>query len=197
MNKTSAYLILTLIFIVTLPIFFITIIAVIVIYNGLVKKRNQVDFAFSSIDVALHKRGELIPNLVETVKKYMTHEKDTLSTIVNLRNKISEVDSKSAERFELENELTSMLKGLSVTVENYPELKSNENMMQLQRTLNEVEEQISASRRAYNAAVINLNNAIQTFPSNILASINNFKLMPYFKADDTVKASPNLKQLFT
>ena len=99
-------------------------------------------------------------------------------------------------RFHLENELGGLVKGLMVNVESYPDLKSNENMLHLQRTLNEVEEQISASRRAYNFAVNNLNNAIQSFPSNILASINNFKLSPYFQADEAVKKTPDLKKLF-
>ncbi|MCO6176238.1 LemA family protein [Flavobacterium sp. NRK F10] len=196
MNKTTAYLILLIIVIITLPVFFITLIVFIVIYNGLVKKRNQVEYAFSGVDVALQKRGELIPNLVESVKKYMSHEQDTLKEIVELRSKITQIDPNSNERFNLENELGGLVKGLMVNVESYPELKSNENMLHLQRTLNEVEEQISASRRAYNFAVNNLNNAIQSFPSNILASINDFKLRPYFQADEATKKAPDLKNLF-
>ena len=196
MDKTMAYLILALLIIITLPIFFITIPVLISIYNGLVRKRNQAEYAFSGVDVSLQKRGELIPNLVESVKKYMSFEQSTLTKIVELRNKISEVNPNSSERFDMENCMTGLLKNLMVTIENYPDLKSSENMMQLQRALNETEEQISAARRAYNASVNNLNNAIQTFPSNMIASIYNFKLNNYFKADETLKSTPDLKQLF-
>ncbi|MFY0481057.1 LemA family protein [Flavobacterium sp. PLA-1-15] len=196
MSKSTAYLILAVFIIMTLPFFFITIPIVIMMRNGLVKKRNQVDYAFSGVDVTLQKRGELIPNLVESVKQYMSHEQNTLKEIVELRNKLTNVKSDSSERFRLENDLSGLLKNLVVTVENYPELKSNENMLHLQRTLNEVEEQISASRRAYNASVNNLNNAIQTFPSNIIAVTNNFNIKPYFAAEESLKTAPNLKQLF-
>lgn len=196
MNKTTAYLILTLLITLTLPLFFITIPILISIYNGLVRKRNQVEYAFSGVDVSLQKRGELIPNLVESVKKYMSFEQNTLTKIVELRNKITAVNPNSTERFDMENNLSGLLKNLMVTIENYPDLKSSENMMQLQRTLNETEEQISASRRAFNASVNNLNNSIQTFPSNVLASINNFNLNYYFKADEQLKTTPDLKQIF-
>ncbi|HRE77984.1 MAG TPA: LemA family protein [Flavobacterium sp.] len=196
MNKTVALLILTITIIVTLPIFFITIPVLIVIYNGLVKKKNQVQYAFSGVDVALQKRGELIPNLVESVKKYMDYEQTTLKDIVELRSRIGNTNPNSTQRFEMENKLTGLLKNLMVNVESYPDLKANQNMIHLQRTLNETEEQISASRRAYNSAVNSLNNAILTFPSNVLASLYNFKINPYFVADESAKITPNLKQLF-
>lgn len=196
MNKTNALLILTITVIVTLPIFFITIPVIILIYNGLVKKKNQVQYAFSGVDVALQKRGELIPNLVESVKKYMDYEQTTLKDIVELRSRIGNTNPNSTQRFEMENKLTGLLKNLMVNVESYPDLKANQNMIHLQRTLNETEEQISASRRAYNSAVNSLNNAILTFPSNVLASLYNFKINPYFVADESAKITPNLKQLF-
>ena len=196
MSKSAAYIILLVIVLLTLPIFFITIVALIIIYNGLVKKKNQAAYAFSGVDVALQKRGELIPNLVESVKKYMTFEEGTLSKVVALRSQLSMVDPNSVERFQMENDMSSLLKGLMVNVENYPELKSSENMLHLQRTLNESEEQISAARRAYNASANNLNNAIETFPSNLLASINDYQRSPYFEADATAKATPDVKQLF-
>lgn len=196
MNKTTAYLMLIVVILLTLPIFFITIPILIIVYNGLIRKRNQVEYAFSGVDVALQKRGELIPNLVESVKKYMSHEQNTLNKIVALRSKLADTNPNSKERFEIENDLTGLLSGLMVNVENYPDLRSNENMLQLQRALNETEEQISASRRAYNAAVININNSIQTFPSNILASAFSFDLHPYFKADEPAKVAPKLNQLF-
>lgn len=196
MSKSSAYIIVFLIILFTLPVFLITILVFVLIYNGLVKKRNQVAYAFSGVDVALQKRGELIPNLVEAVKKYMSFEEGTLSKVVALRSQIGDADPNSTERFQMENDMSGLLKSLMINVESYPELKSSENMLQLQRTLNETEEQISAARRSYNAAVNNLNNAIETFPSNLMASINNFEPSPYFEADAAVKETPDLKQLF-
>jgi len=196
MNKSTAQLTLVLIVLLTLPIFFITIPVLISIYNGLVRKRNQVQYAFSGVDVALQKRGDLIPNLVESVKKYMSYEQGTLAQIVALRNQITTAKPHSTERFELENNMTGLLKNVMVSVENYPELKSNDNMLQLQRTLNETEEQISAARRAYNASVNQLNNAIQTFPSSLVANSNGFQPNPYFTADESTRTTPNVKQLF-
>lgn len=196
MNKTNALLIITITIIVTLPIFFITIPVLIMIYNGLVKKKNQVQYAFSGVDVALQKRGELIPNLVESVKKYMDYEQTILKEIVELRSRIGNTNPNSTQRFEMENKLSGLLKNLMINVESYPDLKANQNMIHLQRTLNETEEQISASRRAYNSAVNSLNNAVLTFPSNVLASLYNFKINPYFVADESAKMTPNLKQLF-
>jgi LemA protein len=196
MSKPTATVLIIVLVIITLPIFFITIPVLIVIYNGLVRKRNQVEYAYGGVDVALQKRGELIPNLVETVKKYMSHEEGVLKDIVALRSNIKSADPQSNERFEMENEMSSMLSGLMVSVESYPELRSNENVMHLQRTLNEVEEQISASRRSYNAAVNSVNNGIQTFPSSIVAGAGGFELSAYFQADEAVKKTPNIKALF-
>jgi len=196
MNKSTSLLLLIFIIVLTLPIFFITIPVIIIFYNKLVRKRNQVQYAFSGVDVALQKRGELIPNLVDSVKKYMSHEQNTLNKIVELRNEVFKTSSNSSERFEMENKLSGLLSSLMINVENYPDLKSNENMLQLQRSLNETEEQISASRRAYNASVININNAIQTLPSNILANAFSFKLHHYFKAEESLIVTPKIKQLF-
>ncbi|WP_281636510.1 LemA family protein [Flavobacterium marginilacus] len=196
MNKTTAFITLIILTIITLPIFFITIPVFISIYNGLVRKKNQVEYSFSGVDVELQKRGELIPNLVESVKKYMSFEQNTLKEIVELRSRITQIKPGSAERFSLENDLTEQLKQLMVTVENYPDLKSNENMLHLQRSLNEAEEQISAARRAYNASVKILNDSIQTFPSTLFASIYDFTIRPYFIAEQNSKSVPNLKGLF-
>jgi LemA protein len=196
MSKTTSTIILIIIILVTLPLFFITIPIVIWMYNSLVKKRNQVEYAYGGVDVALQKRGELIPNLVETVKKYMAHEEKILTEIVKLRSQIEDSDSQSTQRFEMENQMSGMLKNLMISVENYPDLKSNENVLHLQRTLNEVEEQISASRRAYNAAVNGMNNGVQTFPSSLVSSAGGFELAAYFEADEAIKKAPDMKKLF-
>jgi len=196
MSKSTSILILTALIIITLPVFFITIPLLISMYNTLIKKRNQVEYAYGGVDVALQKRGELIPNLVESVKKYMSHEEGVLKEIVALRNQIGSSDPQSKERFELENKMSSMLGDIIVAVENYPELKSNENVLHLQRTLNESEEQISASRRSYNAAVNSMNNSVQAFPSSLMASAGDFEQSTYFQADEAVKKTPDMKSLF-
>src|SRR5262245_37860666 len=150
------------------------IIIVIGIYNNLVGSRNNVENAFSSIDVMLKKRYDLIPNLLETVKAYMKHEKDTLTNIAELRAKAVSGNLSTDEKVHVENQLSGAMKGLMVAVENYPDLKASSQFTMLQRSWNEAEEQISAARRSYNAAVTSFNNSVEKFPSNILAGIFGF-----------------------
>ena len=131
-------------------------------------KRNQVSNIRSGVDTQLKRRFDLIPNLVATVKQYITHERELLENISALRSGIQKAAG-DEQRFALNGELSNLISKLNVVVENYPELKANENVMHLQKTLNEIEEQISAARRAYNAAVTDYNNAVEMFPSNIVA----------------------------
>lgn len=166
------------------------------IYNGLVGKRNRIQEAFSTIDVMLKKRYDLIPNMVATVKQYMTHESETLTKIAGLRTRAMDPNLPMDERVRVDNELMKGLRGLMVQVEAYPDLKANENFMHLQRTLNEVEEQLSAARRAYNAAVLEMNNAVEMFPSNIVAGMFNFKRHEMFEAPEAERATPDVKSLF-
>ena len=130
-------------------------------YNSLVDKKNQVENAFGGMDVQLKKRYDLIPNLISSVKTYMRHESDTLTEITELRTKALSGGLSNDDKVDLDNKITSKLGGIMVAVENYPDLKASDNFIQLQRSLNEVEEQISASRRSYNASVTDLNNGIE------------------------------------
>jgi LemA protein len=167
------------------------------LYNNLVQKNNHVENAFGSVDVMLKKRFDLIPNLVETVKQYMTFEKDTLSRITELRSQIAGSPNMPAQqRMETENELTRLLSGVRIAVENYPELKANEGFTMLQRTWNEIEEQLSATRRTYNAAVTSFNNAVEMFPSNIMAGWMGLTRKSVLVTADAEKQNPSAKELF-
>lgn len=169
--------------------------AYVVLYNGLIGRRNQVENAFGSIDSNLKKRTDLIPNLVAAVKQYMTYEKDLLEQIVNLRTQAMGA-SNPEQRFKLEGELSQALRGLMINVENYPDLKANQNMLQLQAALNEAEEQISASRRFYNAAVTDYNNAVEMFPSNLVAGQMRLERKPVFSIPENERETPNLGKMF-
>ena len=155
--------------------YFLLIIAVLIglaligMYNSLIAKKNQVENVFASLDALLKKRYDLIPNLVATVKGYMIHERELLIKVTELRaGTLSDVLSPD-EKIGLDNQLTAALHRIFALSENYPELKASANFLQLQAALNEVEEQISAARRAYNAAVTDYNNAIEMFPSSVVA----------------------------
>lgn len=149
-------------------------------YNSLIGKRNQVDSLFSTVDVMLKKRYDLIPNLVDAVKGYMQHERETLEKLTDLRTQALSSQS-SDERVAIENQMAAPLRQIMVAVENYPELKANENFLHLQASLNEVEEQISAARRAFNAAVLVYNNAVDMFPTNIMANTMRMQKRGFFE----------------
>lgn len=173
------------------------LIIIISIYNGLIGKKNRVKNAFSTIDVMLKKRHDLIPNLIETVKQYMNHERDTLTEITRLRSQIVDAkDLSNGERINLENQLTSKISGLQLNFENYPDLKANQNFMQLQGSLNEIESQLSASRRAFNASVLEYNNGLEMFPSNIIAGMMNLKQAEFFEIPEIERVAPSVKTLF-
>ncbi len=168
----------------------------IVIYNGLVGKKNAVENAFSGIDVQLKKRHDLIPNLVSSVKAYMKHEKETLENLTGLRAQAMQAPPGSGERIRLEDQITEKLSGIMVQVEDYPELKASENVLQLQRSLNEVEAQLSASRRTFNATVNAFNNAIEMIPSSIVASMLGYTRKEYFQVEEAERKSPDVDGMF-
>lgn len=147
------------------------ILVIIIIFNSLVSRKNQVENAFASIDVYLKKRADLIPSLVEAVKGYMKHEKEVLTQITELRQKAKDSNLGSNERVDIENGITAGLGKLMVAVEAYPDLKASEIFMQLQRSVNEQEAQLAAARRAFNASVTDYNNAVESFPSNMIAKM--------------------------
>lgn len=152
----------------------------VLMYNSLIGKRNQVDSVFSTVDVMLKKRYDLIPNLVDAVKGYMQHEQATLERIVQLRAQA--LNSRSDdEKVAIDNQIAGPLRQIMVAVEQYPDLKANQNFLHLQATLNEVEEQISAARRAFNAAVLALNNAVDMFPTSLMAGMFGVKRRTFFE----------------
>ncbi len=166
------------------------------LYNSLIRKKNDVEKAFSSVDVMLKKRYDLIPNLVETVKSYMKHEKSLLTELTELRTKAVSGGISDDDRVMVENKIVKGMGGLMVAVENYPDLKASQNFIQLQGAWNEVEEQISASRRSYNAAVTTFNNGVETFPSNIMAGLMKYKRKPLFVIPEAEKQNLHARDLF-
>ena len=166
-------------FIVALVLLFL--LSTVIIYNALIRKKNDVENAFASIDVMLRRRYDLIPEIVDAVKAYMTYERELLTEITKLRVQALSENLTDEDRVIIENRLGKRLADLVIAVENYPDLKASENFLHLQGTLNEVEEQLAASRRAFNAAVTLYNNSIETFPSNIVASMMNYKRRTLFE----------------
>lgn len=164
-------------------------------YNSLVKLRNNRENAFADIDVQLKQRHDLIPQLVETVKGYASHEKETLERVINARNgamSAQTIDQKIAA----ENMLSSALSGLKITLEAYPDLKANQNFLQLQEEISDLENKLSSVRRYFNSATKELNNAIQTFPSNILAGMFGFHKEVMFDLGEqraTLEEAPKIK----
>ena len=156
-----------------IAVFFMIVLAG--IYNSFVYKNNVVKNIFSTIDVLLKKRYDLIPNLVETVKGYASHEERLFTKMAELRNKAASPQISDDDKIALDAEITGGMQKLLAVVENYPELKANENYLNLQMTLTEIEDQISAARRAYNAAVTDFNNSCEMFPSNLFANMFGFK----------------------
>jgi LemA protein len=171
---------------IIIPLLLLLLIAV-GLFNSLVRKKNDVENAFASVDVMLKKRYDLIPALVETVKGYMKHERRVLAEITALRTRIVNDNLSSEERVLLENRILQGISNIMVAVENYPALKAGENFLNLQASLNEVEEQLAASRRAFNAAVTIFNNSVETFPSNIMASVMNYTRKSLFNIPDNEK----------
>ena len=157
---------------------------VIASYNSLVRIRNRTDDSWSQIDVQLRRRYDLIPNLVETVKGYAAHERQTFEAVTQARTQGMNAQG-VAEQAQAENMLTGALKSLFAVAEAYPELKANQNFLALQEELTATEGRISYARQFYNDTVLKLNTKVQAFPTNVLAGIFGFKTREYFEADDT------------
>ncbi len=161
-------------------------------YNKLVHLRNLVKDQWSQIDVLLKRRADLIPNLVETVKGYASHEKETLDAVITARNKAVSATTPEAE-MKANGELTQALGRLMAIAEAYPDLKANTNFMDLQNNLKETEDKIAYARQFYNDAVLNYKNKLEMFPSNIIAGIFNFKPEAFFEATDAEKETPKVQ----
>ncbi|RUM61606.1 MAG: LemA family protein [Persephonella sp.] len=154
------------------------------IYNSIIVAENEIDNMKGAIDSLLKMKFNLIDNLVNIVKGYMKYERETLEKIVRLRNKVDK-EKDFIKRNEIDREINPYLRTLFIQVENYPELKANQNVLDLQRTLYDIESQIAAARRGYNDAIVNYNNIIETFPSNIVANMFNFKPKKVFRLDES------------
>ena len=170
--------------IVVIALVVLVLLYVIVTYNGLVRLRNRIQNAWAQIDVQLRRRYDLIPNLVETVKGYATHEKGTLEAVTQARANAINAQGPAAQA-RAENMISGALKSLFAVSEAYPDLKANQNFLSLQEELSGTEGRISYARQYYNDAVLRMNTKIQSCPSNILANMFGFKEHEYFEADDT------------
>jgi LemA protein len=167
---------------IIIGILVVLVIFLVATFNGLVQLRNQMKNAWAQIDVQLKRRYDLIPNLIETVKGYMKHERGTLEAVTNARNVAQKASNAGAgARAAAEGELSAALSKLLVTVEAYPELKANQNFLALQEELTSTENKISFSRQYYNDSVLHYNNKIEMFPSNFIASMTGFKAGEFFE----------------
>ncbi|MFA5432579.1 MAG: LemA family protein [Candidatus Paceibacterota bacterium] len=164
---------------------------IVALYNGLITLRNRVKEAFSDIDVQLKRRYDLIPNLIETVKGYASHEKETFNMVIEARSKAMGATGVK-EKGEAENALSGTLKSLFALSENYPELKASVNFLELQKELTDTEDKIQASRRFYNGNVLDFNTKLEMFPTNMIAQMLGFKLSEFFVAEEGEKVAPKV-----
>jgi LemA protein len=184
---------------VSLPLIILLVVVVVVIaflvltYNGLVQKRLRIDEAFAQIEVQLKRRHDLIPNLVNAVKGYMGFEQKVLTDVTNARAAAVAAGSQGpAAQAQAENALTSTLRSLFAVVENYPELKANQNVLELQEQLTTTENQIAFSRQHYNASVLDYNTGIQVFPAVLIAGMLGFTKREFFDAEPEAQAVPTV-----
>ena len=159
----------------------VMLLAIVVIYNGFVGRRNAVRNAFASIDVQLKKRWDLVPNLVETVKAYAAHEKGVFASVILARQGVEKSEVGTRERFSHEQDLGAGVSRLLMLSEGYPDLKASGHFLNLQRNLTEIESQLAASRRAYNAAVTDWNEGVEMFPGSICAKVFGFEVADWFE----------------
>lgn len=180
-------------FLILLGIGALILFYVIGLYNRFVRKRSMMEEGWSGIDVQLKKRYDLIPNLVETVKGYASHEKETLDAVIKARNQALNAEGMAAHE-KAENQLNSALANVFALSESYPDLKANTNFLQLQDELSKIENDIEKARRYYNATVRENNIMVESFPSNLIAQTFGFKLNEYFEIEDpTQRSTPQVK----
>ena len=164
----------------------------IVSYNGLIRGRNQVENAWSQIDVQLKRRIDLIPNLVETVKGYAAHEKETLDRVIQARNSAIAAPSTPGAQAQADTALTGALRQVFALSEAYPDLKANQNFLALQEELTATEGRVAYARQFYNDSVLNYNNKLQTFPTVVFANMLKFDKREYFEADEASREVPKV-----
>lgn len=170
----------------------ILVLYVVFVYNGLIARRNQVREAWATIDTQLKRRYDLIPNLLESVKGAAKHERETLDAVISARNAAMNA-SGVADKSIAENALTGALKNIFALAENYPNLKANENFLELQRELVDTENKIQATRQFYNTVVMGLNTSIEQFPTNLIAKMFGITSEKLFEIDDAERAAPKVK----
>ncbi|CCY24589.1 lemA family protein [Brachyspira sp. CAG:484] len=185
-----------------MPLIIIAVVVLVIIYGiyySLIQKKNKVKEAFSSIDVQLKKRYDLIPNVLFIANKFMEHERGLLEDITKLRAQAAKLPadlSNAEQKIQLDGAIAGKMGQLMVAVENYPQLKSDQTMLQAMQTYNEQEEHIAAARRFYNSAVLDLNNAVEIFPSSMIAAMLNIKQMPFFEATEQERQAVDASQYF-
>ena len=177
---------------IILIVVILIVLYVISVYNSLVNLKNQVEDQASQIDVELKRRFDLIPNLVETVKGYTKHEKETLEGVVKARNSYVTADT-LGEQLKADGELSQAISKLFALTESYPDLKANENFNNLQNELSEIEQKIVYARQFYNDSVLKLNNKVEMFPSNLVAKMFNFSKKEFFEATSTERETVKVK----
>lgn len=185
-----------------MPLIIIAVVVLVIIYGiyySLIQKKNKVKEAFSSIDVQLKKRYDLIPNVLFIANKFMEHERGLLEDITKLRAQAAKLPadlSNAEQKIQLDGAIAGKMGQLMVAVENYPQLKSDQTMLQAMQTYNEQEEHIAAARRFYNSAVLDLNNAVEIFPSSMIAAMLNIKQMPFFEAAEQERQAVDASKYF-
>jgi LemA protein len=178
--------------VVVIAVVVLLVLLLIATFNRLVRLRNRAENAWAQIDVQLKRRADLVPNLVESVKGYAAHERETFEAVTQARAR-AEGASTVEERVQAENALTAALGRLIAVAEAYPQLRASENFQQLQQQLSETENKIAVSRQVYNDTVLTYNTALETFPTNLLAGMLGFHPRTYFEAEDAVREAPPVK----
>lgn len=179
--------------IILVVVLVVLVLAVVAAYNGLIRRRNQVDNAWSQIDVQLKRRLDLIPNLVETVKGYAAHERETLEAVINARNAAIAAPDTPHDQAQADGMLTGALRQLFALGEAYPDLKANQNFLALQEELTATEGRVAYARQFYNDSVLGYNNKLDQFPTVILAKMFNFVRRDYFEADEAARTVPTVE----
>ena len=178
---------------IILAVVALVVVLFVVLYNGLVRSRNQVDNAWSQVDVQLKRRLDLIPNLVETVKGYASHEKSTFEAVINARSAAMAAAPTPGAQGQADNVLSGALRQLFALSEAYPDLKANQNFLAMQEELTSTESRVAYARQFYNDSVLGYNNKLDTFPTVLVAKMGNFPRREFFEAEDAARTAPTVK----
>jgi LemA protein len=178
---------------IILAVVALVVVLFVVLYNGLVRSRNQVDNSWSQVDVQLKRRLDLIPNLVETVKGYASHEKSTFEAVINARSAAMAAAPTPGAQGQADNVLSGALRQLFALSEAYPDLKANQNFLAMQEELTSTESRVAYARQFYNDSVLGYHNKLDTFPTVLVAKMGNFPRREFFEAEDAARTAPTVK----